>query len=96
MVDKQLQKDFTMMVIDALQGTCNSSDTIVDWCLNYGTDKERERFGELTIDQIDHSLLDDHIFLCAQCGWWCEAGDWVDSNGEQICNDCNEENENDE
>lgn len=41
----------------------------------------------------DLEELDHEIFLCAQCGWWCEVGEAHDHNGEDICEDCSDSNE---
>lgn len=41
-----------------------------------------------------NALIDDAIFCCEQCGWWCEISEQVeDENGEWLCNDCGGQNE---
>ena len=44
----------------------------------------------LTEDQLGQ--IDDQIFLCAECGWWCEAGDYnqeaCEATGEDFCSEC--------
>jgi len=71
--------------VDYLQGTCLSMwqaftqlfDTDFDECEN-----------EMELCEF----VDNHIFLCRECGWWFENGYWnpegyQDGNGE-ICLDC--------
>lgn len=41
----------------------------------------------------DHTAIDNEIFNCEQCGWWCETHETNDSPMGDICNDCNEEEE---
>ena len=46
---------------------------------------------------IDLQTLDDQIFNCGVCGWWCEIFELSESDtGELICTDCYDpmENEN--
>ena len=66
---------------DNLQGTCKSIDDGL-------RDIDRED-DELTIDE--HRELDGLVFECAECGWWCEAGEAnenPDGSGEDLCDDC--------
>lgn len=44
-----------------------------------------------TLEELE--MLDDQIFECGQCGWWCEIGDNEDSTIGMICRDCHTENE---
>lgn len=69
-------------LIDSLQGTCQS---IVDF-LPEGMDDN-----DLTSE--DHDEIDNQIFLCNQCGWWCES---CEQNDNGSCNDCEPEDEDDE
>lgn len=58
-----------------LQGTCNELHGFLE-----RHDAE---------DLIDHipflEYLDNHIFLCDSCGWWCELSEMSD---EGVCSDC--------
>lgn len=36
---------------------------------------------------VELQLLDDEIFLCDECSWWCELGE-MSEKGESICTDC--------
>lgn len=46
-------------------------------------------------EQLDEKLLaeiDDQIFLCEVCSWWCDTSEQEQNeNGETVCEDCNEE-----
>ena len=68
-------------IIDYLQGTCNTLNEGVTTCYPNMTEDD------LTED--DHNAIDQDIFLCETCGWWCEQGDSGDSEGN--CLDCNNE-----
>ena len=48
---------------------------------------------ELTL--AEHHDLDHEIFLCEECGWWCEACEANENpnGGGDICNDCIHEDE---
>ena len=45
---------------------------------------EREGIDE---NDFDHSYLDSLVFLCEDCGWWCEISEMNDS-GDWVCEDC--------
>lgn len=46
---------------------------------------------ELLSDQPMLEALDQLIFECSECGWWCEQGEANEGpNGEDICDDCSE------
>lgn len=65
-------------VIKALQGTC----TTIDDHLPEGMD-----WNDLTSE--DHEAIDNEIFLCAECGWWCELCEQAeDTDDEPKCTDC--------
>lgn len=61
-------------LIDELQGTCSS----INDHLPEGMDDN-----DLTSD--DHEEIDNQIFLCDTCGWWCESC-FQDEDGN--CEDC--------
>jgi len=33
-------------------------------------------------------LLDELVFECDGCGWWCTTGEANDGDGEVLCDDC--------
>jgi hypothetical protein len=65
-------------LVDALLGTC---DRIEDH-LPEGMD-----WDDLT--SSDHDAIDNQIFRCETCGWWCESSE-EDDNGD--CEDCKYDN----
>lgn len=64
-------------LVEYLKGTCNG---MPDWV--------REDPDENSI--LGH--LDDELFCCAQCSWWCELSEGREDpdGGEDICSDCAE------
>jgi hypothetical protein len=67
----------TQKLIEHLQGTCLSLEQAC------------EQLG-IEVDDVDTEALDNELFLCAQCDWWCEiseASDDPDWNGD-LCEDC--------
>jgi len=70
-------------LIDYLQGTCKSLEEGCQEVFGISSD-------ELTVKETND--LDMAIFLCEECGWWFEISEMSDElNGEQICNDCHNE-----
>lgn len=72
-------------IIDTCQGTCTES---LQSALEYhypGMDED-----ELTGE--DHAAIDNEIFMCEGCGWWCEISEAVEDEDNK-CQDClNDEN----
>lgn len=67
----------TNQIINYLTGTCKSlSEACVDLDINEDN---------LTQDELAH--IDENIFECEVCGWWCEVSEMVNDN---ICTDCSE------
>lgn len=70
-------------VIDALRGTCETLDHVAD---------------QHNIDPMDASLcdaIDQEIFKCNDCGWWCEMHEEVSAFAdidEWTCRQCAVEN----
>lgn len=72
--------DFNVQeLIEDLVGTCK---TIGDF-LPEGMD-------ENDLTEEDHEAIDERIFNCDTCGWWCER-DEEDPNNEGNCNDHSDE-----
>lgn len=52
---------------------------------------------DLPEDLIDNSAflgaIDDAIFMCERCGWWCEQYEANENpnGGDDICDDCKDE-----
>lgn len=68
--------DIAAAVIQGLAGTSNS------WA-NLGEDLEGY---ENDLDVT--ALVDDEIFCCAYCNWWCWLVEQVEQDGDLICSDC--------
>jgi len=74
-------------VADVLRGTC---------LLSY-EDALEEVLGERPVNYWDVMTLDDCkeldelVFNCTTCGWWCGTEDLAPSEYDQICNQCYEE-----
>jgi len=86
----KLSQEEIREVVDYLQGSCKSiEEALIDV-----TDDKVDGLESLSNWQELCSAIDDVMFLCAQCGWWCEAGDYAenqpdDCNGD-ICLECGE------
>ena len=64
-----------------LQGTCNNLDSFL----------ERNNAEDL-IDYLPFlEYLDNHIFLCDGCGWWCETSEMAVTETVCICDNCYDE-----
>lgn len=61
-------------VVNYLQGSCQDMDDVA-------TEEERN-------DPEFCRAVDDHIFCCDTCGWWCEIGEQSEAEDDQICDDC--------
>ena len=71
-------------IIDDLKGTC------------LGLEAHLESLGrvELMDTASFTAQLDDQIFECAECGWWCEQSEATAiETGEDLCLDCAPEDE---
>lgn len=44
----------------------------------------------LTDKELEY--IDENIFICVSCGWWCESGDYnseaCEATGEDVCSEC--------
>lgn len=68
-------QDFDIqMLIDDLRGTCTEIQ-----------DNLPEGMDEMELTSEDHDCIDDQIFLCDTCGWWCES---CDEKEDGNCTDC--------
>lgn len=81
----------------SVQGTCESLQSHFNSCADYY--KYNFEFEDLTYEEELEVIkyVEERHFECAQCGWWCETGDWAenqpnDSNGD-ICTSCGAEND---
>lgn len=81
-----------LAVAEDLQGTCRTIDQAIE-CV---TDGELEDRDEILNERDLCAVIDNNVFECAECGWWCETGDYADVqdnvNGD-ICTDCGKSHE---
>lgn len=73
-------------IVEFLQGTCmHTLDDAVQEVFGENFDSQ-----ELTQEELE--FLDNEIFKCGCCGWWCEISEM--SEQDQYCSECFEsENE---
>ena len=71
--------EMVMSICEDLQGTCQS---LMESC-------EKHNIDELEV--IHLNWIEQEIYLCDACGWWYEAGDDCDYDGETFCGDCHRE-----
>jgi len=80
-------------VIDYLQGTCGNN---IDFALGKDgilNEDFTPKYPDMTINDLtvdDYNAIDNQIFLCENCGWWCgtdEANEHPQGLGD-ICDDC--------
>jgi len=64
-------------IVAALVGSAGS----IEACLNEG---------ESADDAVLIEAIDDSIFNCVVCGWWCELEEMADADEGPQCNDCHE------
>ena len=70
-------------LIQYLQGSCNSLDEGIQTILG---DYDSTDLSPENCDQIDNE-----IFLCTGCGWWCEVSEMSEEDDEQVCVECHNE-----
>lgn len=78
---KPLDFDIHQVIAD-MQGTCSML-----------IDALPEGMNEDDLTSEDHEAIDNEIFLCDECGWWCEISEQADTGeDEQKCEDCHGDN----
>lgn len=79
LTDSQLE-----LIVDRLRGQCLLSleDVLEQMDLDYWA-----------LDRSDHSRIDDRVFLCDCCGWWCETEELNNETSRDLCDQCVEEGE---
>lgn len=88
----KLTRSQVQEVVDYLQGNCVSiGEALYTLFETSQADLENE------LEFCDY--LDGRLFLCCQCGWWYEVGDWTDygskpedARNEEYCTSCGQEN----
>ena len=72
--------DVLAYVVEALRGQCQES------LLNV---LERIELETLEDDKNFTSALDEEVFECTACNWWCETSEMNDDDdGQPVCDDC--------
>jgi hypothetical protein len=70
-------------IIYDLNGTCKSIEQVLD-----------EHNAKKLVDHLPFlHYLDNHIFLCDCCGWWCDVSEAVDASHGLVCDQCFEDDE---
>lgn len=70
-------------IIEFLQGSCmNSLDDAVQEFIG-------EKYDSTELTEEELAYLDDNIFECECCGWWCEISEM--SEYDQRCESCFED-----
>lgn len=50
-----------------------------------------EERDDLNFDSADYAAIDERVFLCSRCGWWCEIDEMSEEvTDEWFCNECEE------
>jgi len=78
-------------VIQNLQGTCGhpiSSCFGEDGILNDDYTPKYPDMDEDDLTEDDYMELDNWIFVCESCGWWCGTSEDNDFEGQRYCDDC--------
>lgn len=69
-------------VIEDLTGSCDSLHSVLN---SYG-------FTDDDMTSEKYLRLDEEIFCCDSCGWWCEINEEHENdNGDRVCDDCHED-----
>lgn len=78
---KKISDDQVQEIIETLQGTCDTlGGAVGEVC---GDDYDEN---DLSQDQL--GVIDNEIFECVECSWWCEISEIADDEDENICQDC--------
>lgn len=67
------------------------ADRLVDQCMiDIGQAAEETNVPEELRDDADLiSLVEDRVFCCDGCGWWCSVDELNTETDQQLCDDCN-------
>lgn len=70
-------------VIDDLRGTTGSLEETINEVLG----KEIDSISDISSQSLE--AIDEEIFLCDACGWWCGTDEYSpDPDAEQTCDEC--------
>ncbi len=79
---KKISNEEVQEAIDILQGTCDTLDGAIQETTG------NDELGEDDLTSEQHNLIDNQIFLCTECNWWCEISEQAEDDNEPICQDC--------
>lgn len=65
-------------IAEELRGTCKTLECVLEENDAEGLENSMEFCAQ----------LDDIVFCCESCGWWCETSEM--GNEQQVCFDCEE------
>lgn len=74
-------------ICESLTGTTQSLEEVV----NHVTQGRVE-----SLDAVDVKTLaeiDEKVFCCEGCGWWCSTDELHNEDDQQLCDDCEEDND---
>ena len=79
-------KRFAQEIIDALQGTCDTLSGAVQEVTG------NDDLDDMSLSTEQHEAIDNQIFLCDECNWWCEISEANENpqGGGDICDDCSD------
>jgi formylmethanofuran dehydrogenase subunit E len=83
-VSRHLTQDEVNELVNYIQGTVMSLDNATE-----------QLFGvsEMDLDIESLSMIDDYVFECSNCGWWCEISEQNEIYGDSVCDGCLDEEE---
>lgn len=65
------------------------ADGLIGTCLSIHAEVSDEELDDIQL----MSELDEIIFECEGCGWWCSTDELNNGGARNLCNDCEEEAE---
>jgi len=78
-------EQFSENLVHAMQGTCTSLYMHIDNLEEVEQDFFYENEAAILLE------LDNCIFECDTCGWWCELCEAVDTDTGPVCDQCKPE-----
>lgn len=76
-------------IIDSIGGTCfTDEDGQIEDCLGVDDVNDVENYDDI------FQQIEENVFRCGRCGWWCDRGEEHEIEDEEsCCDDCLTENE---
>ena len=76
-----LSNDKLEAIVERLEGQC---------LIDLEQAMEEEGVIHLLDDTDTLQQIDERIFQCEQCGWWCSTDELHDDSNEKTCEDCSD------